>query len=391
MFMRVLTNVARVVVGILFIVSGLVKANDPTGLAIKMTEFFNVWQINNDSFLYTYAFSFSVMMILFEIIAGVAILLGWRIKLFSTLTLLLIVFFTFLTAYAYFTGKPATCGCFGDCIPLTSKQSFNKDLVLLVLSLLIFAYSYYIKPLLSNKISALILIVATILTGWFMFYVKRHLPVKDCLAFPVGTNLRLAKYGSEEDAKLKQDFGKNIFYVYAKKTDTLRVSQTDLVDPTKNYGSLEDSGFNYIRLDTIIPKQKGIAVAANDLNANLRLSFRLADADGIEITDKILKTVDRHFLLYIKKVEQTGCTGNAINAALEVSKTHEVYTVTQNAWDIVKLKLPRIMPLQTNDDVPIKAIARSNATLLVIENGVIKAKYGCADVKEGFNKWLQNK
>jgi uncharacterized membrane protein YphA (DoxX/SURF4 family) len=391
MFMRVLTNIARVIVGLLFIVSGLVKANDPTGLAIKMTEFFNVWQISNTSFLFTYAFSLSVIMILFEVLAGVAILLGWRIKLFSTLTLLLIIFFTFLTAYAYFTGEPKTCGCFGDCIPLSSKQSFTKDLVLLALTLLIFTYSYYIKPLLNSKISAIILLVAAILTGWFMYYVKKHLPVKDCLAFPVGTNLRLAKYGSEEDAKLKKDFGKNVFYVYAKKTDTLRVSLIDMVDPTKNYGSLEDSGFTYLYTDTILPKQKGSPIVANDLNANLRLSFRLADADGVEVTDKILKTVDRHFLLYIKKVDQTGCTGNAIKAALEVSKTHEVYTVTQNAWDIVKLKLPRIMPLQTNDDVPIKAIARSNATLLIIEDGVIKAKYGCADVKEGFNKWLLNK
>jgi uncharacterized membrane protein YphA (DoxX/SURF4 family) len=385
MFMRVLTNIARVIVGLLFIVSGLVKANDPTGLGIKMTEFFNEWTISG---LNGYAFGLAVVMIVFEVIAGVALLLGWHIKLFSTLTLLLIIFFTFLTGYANITGRPATCGCFGDCIPLTAKQSFTKDLILLALTLLIFTYSYYIKPLLSNKISAVLFSIAGILTSYFMFYVKGHLPIKDCLAFPVGTNLRLAKYGSEEDAKLKMDFGKNVFFVYVKKTDTMRIDQTSFIN-NPAYASLEDSGYTYLRIDTITPKKDGTPTLANDLNANMRQGFRLANADGVDVTDKILKNNDRHFLLYIKEAEQSGCTGKALNAALKASETYEVYTVTQNASSIVKLKLPRLMPLETADDVPIKAMARSNATLVVIEDGVIVAKYGCADVTKGFEKWLK--
>ena len=35
--------VARIFVGLLFIFSGLVKANDPLGLSYKMQEFFEVW------------------------------------------------------------------------------------------------------------------------------------------------------------------------------------------------------------------------------------------------------------------------------------------------------------------------------------------------------------
>src|SRR5437016_3413120 len=107
--MKILVNLARIIVGILFIFSGLVKANDPLGLSYKMQEFFEVWGWD---FLNDYTLAFSVLMIAFEIIAGVAVLLGWRMKLFSWLLLLLIIFFTFLTGYAVFSGKIRTCGCF---------------------------------------------------------------------------------------------------------------------------------------------------------------------------------------------------------------------------------------------------------------------------------------
>ncbi len=88
-----------------------------------MQEFFEVWGIH---WLDHFTLAFSLIMIVFEIVAGVAILLGWRMRLFSWLLLLLIIFFTFLTGYAYLSGKVRECGCFGDCIPLTAGQSFTK-------------------------------------------------------------------------------------------------------------------------------------------------------------------------------------------------------------------------------------------------------------------------
>src|SRR5215210_6162430 len=148
--MKILLSVIRIVVGVLFIFSGLIKANDPTGLSFKMEEFFEVWGL---TFLNSYTLAFALIMNAFEIVAGVAVLLGWRMRLFSWLLLLLIIFFTFLTGYALLSGKIKTCGCFGDCIPLTSKQSFIKDLVLLVLIIIIFITKDAIRPLFSNAAS----------------------------------------------------------------------------------------------------------------------------------------------------------------------------------------------------------------------------------------------
>src|SRR5919107_5627758 len=112
-----------------------------------MEEFFEVWGLQS---LNNYTLAFAVIMNAFEIVAGVAILLGWKMRLFSWLLLLLIIFFTFLTGYALFSGKIKTCGCFGDCIPLTSKQSFIKDLVLLLLIVVIFIKKDEITPILSS-------------------------------------------------------------------------------------------------------------------------------------------------------------------------------------------------------------------------------------------------
>ena len=87
-------NTSRLLVGVLFIFSGLIKANDPLGLSYKMQEFFEVWNL---AFLDHYSLGFSIIMIVFEILAGVAVLLGWRMRLFAWLLLLLIIFFSFLT------------------------------------------------------------------------------------------------------------------------------------------------------------------------------------------------------------------------------------------------------------------------------------------------------
>jgi len=65
--MKILVGIARVIVGVLFIFSGLVKANDPLGLSYKMQEFFEVWHFH---WLDNYTLIFSIVMIVFEIVAG---------------------------------------------------------------------------------------------------------------------------------------------------------------------------------------------------------------------------------------------------------------------------------------------------------------------------------
>jgi uncharacterized membrane protein YphA (DoxX/SURF4 family) len=181
--MKIFVNIIRVLVGLLFIISGLVKANDPIGLSYKMQEFFDLWGM---SFLNTASLGLSVVVIALEIIAGAALLLGWKVKWNSWLLLILVVFFTLLTGYAFFSGKVRNCGCFGDCIPLTSGGSFLKDLVLLVAILIIFFNKKYIKPVFPKAVALFLLLCVTVFSFGLQWYTLHYLPLVDCLPFKKG-------------------------------------------------------------------------------------------------------------------------------------------------------------------------------------------------------------
>jgi uncharacterized membrane protein YphA (DoxX/SURF4 family) len=179
-------NTARLLVGILFIFSGLIKANDPLGLGYKMQEFFEVWNL---SALDALTLGFSVIIIVFEILAGVAVILGWRMRIFAWLLLLLIIFFTFLTGYAVISGKIRECGCFGNCIPLQAMGSFMKDLMLLLLIGILFIYRKEIQPRITVKSSQLILVLTLVFSFSIQWYALRYLPLVDCLPFKKGANI----------------------------------------------------------------------------------------------------------------------------------------------------------------------------------------------------------
>ena len=209
--MKIIVNIARVLVGCLFIFSGLVKAIDPLGLAYKMQEFFEVWAASGYlkgmmDLLYDQALLFSVLMIALEVLLGVALLLGWRLKPVSWFLLALTLFFTFLTSYVLFSGKIRACGCFGDCIPLTPVQTFTKDLVLLLLVLIILLFGRYITPLFSPKVNGWLVMGSLLAVAGLQWYVLRHLPVVDCLPFRSGNNiLELRKMPKDEiDRRVKQ-------------------------------------------------------------------------------------------------------------------------------------------------------------------------------------------
>ncbi len=176
--MKILINLVRVIVGLLFIFSGLVKAIDPLGLSYKMQEFFELWGMTQFN---QHTLWLSVVMIAFEIIAGAALLLGWQMKLFSWLLLLLILFFTFLTGYAYLSGKFKNCGCFGDCIPITPLTSFLKDIVLTALILFLFANRKKIQPIFSKKSNAVLILLVTVFSFGIQWYALTYLPPVDCL------------------------------------------------------------------------------------------------------------------------------------------------------------------------------------------------------------------
>ena len=175
--MQFLTLISRFSVGVLFIISGFIKANDALGFSYKLEEYFSAGVLNIE-FLIPYAFLLAAGICIAEIILGVMLLIGARPKFTSWSLLGMIVFFTFLTFYSAYFNKVTDCGCFGDAVKLTPWESFVKDVILLFFIAVIFFRKNIIKPILSFKTENMLLAVITFFCFAFVFHTFNHLPIK---------------------------------------------------------------------------------------------------------------------------------------------------------------------------------------------------------------------
>ena len=239
-----MANVSRLLVGGLFIVSGLVKANDPIGFSYKLEEYFEdgalAYRIKEFfgapgfslEFLIQYALVLSVLICIVEIVLGVLVILGGKVKLVSYLLVIMMVFFTFLTWHTascdntkkfvdrdtYSMSDPIAqmkidqaktdkaikiisksasvlvleemkqpqcvddCGCFGDAMKgsvgrsLTPSESLWKDFVLLYLVIWIFIAQWIIEPN-TRKQNTQFLIASLLVVTFFSWVFGWYFPI----------------------------------------------------------------------------------------------------------------------------------------------------------------------------------------------------------------------
>lgn len=232
-----MSGVSRILVGGLLIVSGLVKANDPLGFSYKLEEYFEdgalayrikEWFSSPEfslEFFIDYALLLSVIICIVEIVLGVLVILGGKIKVSSFLLVFMMGFFTFLTWHTASCDKDIKfldrdefswsdpeeklmaqtklnqsehnqeitivlnnkkslivdemkspqcvddCGCFGDALKgsvgrsLTPKESLWKDLTLLYLIFWIFIAQRHIKP--NNRVQNIIFTITSLIVILF--------------------------------------------------------------------------------------------------------------------------------------------------------------------------------------------------------------------------------
>ena len=187
--MKYIIQLSRIFVGILFIISGFIKLNDPLGFSYKLQEYFGS-DVLNLEFLIPYALGISVMVVVFEVVLGVFLLIGYKPKFTVWSLLAMIVFFTFLTFYSAYFDKVKDCGCFGDALKLTPWESFTKDLILLVLILILFFGLKHIKPIFTKLPTTVIAFLSFIVSLWFGYHVLMHLPSIDFRAYEIGKNIQ---------------------------------------------------------------------------------------------------------------------------------------------------------------------------------------------------------
>lgn len=351
--MKAFVTIARIIVGVLFIFSGLVKANDPLGLSYKMQEFFDLWGMSQFN---SWTLTMSIIMNAFEIIAGFALLLGWRIKLFSWLLLLLIIFFTFLTGYAFLSGKFKNCGCFGDCLPITPKTSFLKDLLLLVLIGFLFWHRDKIKPLFSNRTNTIAMLVITILSFGMQWYMLTYMPFADCLPFKKGNNI---------GEKMKIPVGAKpdsfaIVFVYEKEGKNYEFSALELPADLNTYKFVSRKD-KLIRKGNAEPPIKGFALSG------------ITDIDSTQIVLDHPYTIllfCENFSIPVSKWEKDF----AAIYAESINKGIPAYLITtQPAKAIEHIKGRSFAGIQVFkcDYTAIRTAARTNPAIFLLQQGTI--------------------
>jgi uncharacterized membrane protein YphA (DoxX/SURF4 family) len=364
--MKLIVNIARIITGALFVFSGLVKAIDPLGLSYKMQEFFEAWIAGGFlpglmGWLYQYSTAFSLVMITLEVAVGVALLLGYRIKLTAWITLLLMLFFTFLTSYVLFSGKIRACGCFGDCIPLTPGQTFTKDIILLVLVLLILFGRKHISPLFSKKINFTVLLLPVIAVIFLQWWVLKHLPLVDCLPYKKGNNIAKLRQMPADAVPDKFDYT----FIYEKNGQKSEFT-------TKN---LPDSTWNFVdRKQVLVQKGKNNVPPISD--------FTLTTQWGNDSTDAILQQTGKYYLLFARDFDKYGVNSDAdLQLAERLGKQKIPFFIVSSQPEKALERFKKAgVPVFTSDVTAIKTAARCNPTLYLMQGPVVQQKWAGADL-----------
>jgi hypothetical protein len=415
--MKVLVNSARVIVGLLFIFSGLVKAIDPRGLSYKMEEFFEAWAAEDkanvadkntvsqtDSVavyqkggeakrfevgtqpdsswtfvqkeakpvshglwrrvmngLHQYALVFSIFMIALEVLAGLALLLGWRARFFSGLLFLLIVFFTFLTAYVLFTGKIKACGCFGDCIPLTPVQTFTKDIILLVLAIVIMIGHKSIRPLFAGRWNLFILVIATAGITGMQWYVLQHGALADCLPYKKGNNILKLREMPENAIPDKYA----ISLVYEKN------GEKKVITDMKN---LPDSTWTFVER-----KQELVEKGSN--NIPLINDFTLTSANGNDTTTALLSTPGEYFIVFVKDAA-TSLTTNVMTGFYQQAGNRPVFFVTSERDKVAAQLVGKPFLIFSCDATVLKTVSRTDVMVYKMKGPVVQGKWSSRDADD---------
>ena len=356
----------RAIVGLLFIFSGLIKANDPLGFGYKLQEYFEVFHI---AFLNDYATVFAILLCTIEIVLGALLLLGIRSRNVASGLLLTIIFFTFLTFYSAFFEVVTSCGCFGDAIPLTPWQSFSKDIVLLIMILYIYGKRSEIMPLISSeRAQNWILGFIVLISLGFGLYTYNFLPILDFLPYKIENNipsLMIMPPGAQQDVY-------QITYALKNKSTGETKALTD-----KEYlssGIWKDKNWEITGDPESKLISKGFEVKIKDL--------KITDSQGTDYNTEILENPYYNLVIVAYDLSKTDLIGIgnlnaiAINAA-ENFNIRTVFLTSNSVQDAEAFskKNKLVMEIFYADAIPLKSMVRANPGVLLLKNGTVINKW----------------
>lgn len=361
--MRLIVGFSRVFVGVLFIVSGFIKLNDPLGFSFKLEEYFSQGVLDIP-FLMPYALAISLFVVVFEVILGVFLLLGYQRKFTLWALLGMIVFFTFLTFYSAYFNKVTDCGCFGDAVKLTPWESFTKDVVLLVLIVILVLGKEYIRPLLYPRTTNGVVIMSLVICVFYGYYVLNHLPQIDFRPYKVGANII-------EGMSYPENAPKPIFEYNWK----FNVNGEDVVYTTQGDYPEVDGEFVGVETKEI---QKGYEPPIHDFTI---------EQDQVDYTEELMQ--EERLMMVVaydmakSRLDVFAGIQETATKAMDYGYKVIGMSASNTEWtNKVKQEYNLDFPFYFTDETTLKTIIRSNPGVLLLEKGTIVQKVHYNDLEK---------
>jgi uncharacterized membrane protein YphA (DoxX/SURF4 family) len=348
---------------LLFIVSGFIKLNDPVGFSFKLEEYFSPSVLDLSIFI-PYALAIAILVVIFEVLLGVMLLIGYKVKFTLWSLLGMIVFFTFLTFYSAYFNKVTDCGCFGDAIKLTPWESFTKDIVLLVLILILFFGRKYVTPLFAPSVKKVLMALSLVVCVAYAYHVLNHLPVIDFRPYEIGKNI--------EDGMGVPEGAPKAIYDYAWE---FKVGGTQKIIVTKGDYPTVDGEFIGVETTEI---QKGYEPPVHDFTI---------EQDGEDFAASLLQEPKLVMVVAYDLRKSNTAVFNEIKKVTDNALVNGYRVIGMSAsgadqTDDLVAEFRLDFSFYFTDETTLKTIVRSNPGVLVLEKGTIRQKVHYNDLDE---------
>lgn len=355
-----LTNVSRFVLAVVLVVSGFVKAVDPMAAMYKLQEYasaFSAYILTDDWLLF-----FAILQAAMEFLIGLFLLLGVYRKPMALFVLLMFLFFTPFTLFVAVSGAVEDCGCFGDAVTLTNTETFIKNLLLLVLSVVVFLGRRRFVCYVSSKNRWMVVIFSILYIAFLEGVSLSYLPVIDFRPYAVGNNLRTMVQSSYDTY--------DMYMVYEK--DGERREFTADAQP--------DSSWSFVESRSELVAKGGESLISD---------FSIVDWDeDRDIVDEVLADTGYVFILAIEDVHEAEVSRiDKINDLYDYCLESDVpfYAATSSDEDGIELWRRRTgaeYPVYWADEALLRTMVRANPGLMLLKDGVVVGKWDAADVPD---------
>lgn len=363
--MKIIREIARILIGITFTFSGFVKGIDPLGSTYKFTDYFNAFGAEwatNLSFILAVALSIA------EFGIGIALLLNYRVKIFSWFALLFMAFFLPLTLWIAIKKPVTDCGCFGDALVISNWETFYKNIVLALLSIIVLMQRRnYINNYNINFQNGYFLLIL-LLFGFVQHRSYHHLPLIDFRPYKIGVNMNEAM---EIPADAPVDVYKTEF-IYRDKES----GKTKKFDET-NYPWQDTINWTFVDSKSTLVKA-GYHAPIHD--------FTMENSYGEDVKDFYLHDENYTFILVAYSLEKTNTRKqdkiNQLARQLLDDGMNFVCLTASIEEEIEDFKNKYQPPYEflMCDEITLKTMIRANPGLFMTSGGTILDKWHWKDI-----------